>query len=203
MSFHEPRSDWCANTQASLSTCFISKAKENELRKLTIAILSELSPLPTALVGANPKPKSSAFAIADDLELTSTSILAASKAFLKDYREVFQEIAAAAAREQLPVAKQKDQRGEQLQLLLEKQRRRLKGEIYAMLDGAEVVSTADDSNAPAEKELWARFGATGPKENGKLSPWETSEEWNYSMVSSKKALRRLVRCLPGEEEHDH
>lgn len=187
-----------------LFVCLRRKAQENKFRKLTVAILSELSPIPNDGGAAKPKRRSSAFDLSDDLHRNSISTLSAAKAFVKDYRTISQEIAtvaAAAAKERVPAERQRDQGRQQLQLLLEKQGRRLKDEIHAMLDGAEVSST-DRYDAPAEEELWTRYGAADPEEKGKLSPGATGEGWNQSVSSSKKALRRLVQCLPDEEDQE-
>lgn len=93
-----------------------------------------------------------------------------------------------------------DKDGEQLRLLLEKQGRRLRGNIHAMLDGVDKVPSTDHYEAPAEEELWTRFGGADPGESGKsTSHWATGEGWTRTVQSSKKAVVRLVDCLPEEE----
>ena len=175
-----------------------SKTKENELRKLTVAILSELASIPPKPTGgAKPKKRSSAFAISQDLQLNFTSTLSASKAFLKDYRAICHDIKG--AKEQLPIESPTDEARDHLQVLLEKQAKRLKGEIHAMLDGEEVPST-ERYGALAEKELWTQFGAADAEDRGKLSSLEMGEGWGHSVKSSKKALRHLTKCLPTEED---
>ena len=137
------------------------------------------------------------FASPNKLQHNATSTLSASKAFLKDYRKIYQEIKM--AREQLPVEPQRDKHAERLQILLENQGKRLSEGIRSILDGVEASSTGH-YDAPAERELWKRFGATNPREFGRPSQWEMSEGWTKTTKSSEKALRRLVRCLPEDED---
>ena len=139
--------------------------------------------------------RSSAFTSSGTLEQNAVSKISMSKAFLKDYRKICQEITV--VREDVPIERSEESTG-QLHFLLERQRGRLRRGIHAMLDGEE-YTPRDHHGDAAEKELWTRFGHTATTRLIKDNQWVNGGVWIRDTKNSEKALQRLVKYLPEED----
>ena len=179
----------------TLTACF-SKSNEDELRKAAVALLSRISPASFIIDGRKTERKPSAFTFSGPLEQDAMLHVSTSKALLKDYRNICQEIIV--ARERKSTECNEAESIGQLRFLLEKQSGRLRTRIHAMLDGKEYPPRNHKDDA-AEKELWTRFGETAFIGHVKNNQGEIGEEWVRDTKNSEKALRRLVKYLPVED----